>query len=98
MALTSCITPGNGSPSFEIGDDEMEIGIGIHVESGIQREKMKTVDEITEMDDPGHTRDPAIHAAACVSPKKENGLMWQKPIALGQRRPGDRVVNSMGRY
>ncbi len=49
MALTSCITPGNGEPSFEIGDDEMEIGIGIHGEPGIKRDKIKSVDEITEM-------------------------------------------------
>lgn len=61
MALTSCITPANGSPSFEIGDDEMEIGIGIHGEPGIQREKMKTVDEITEMMTLGILDDPAYH-------------------------------------
>jgi len=49
MALTSCITPANGSPSFEIADDEMEIGIGIHGEPGIKREKIKNADEIAEM-------------------------------------------------
>lgn len=48
MALTSCITPANGTPSFEIGDDEMEIGIGIHGEPGIERKKIATVDEIAE--------------------------------------------------
>lgn len=62
MALTSCITPSNGTPSFEIGDDEMEIGIGIHGEPGIERQKVKSVDEITEMmtkailEDSGYTR------------------------------------------
>ena len=49
MALTSCITPANGTPSFEIGDDEIEIGIGIHGEPGMSREKIKPADEITEM-------------------------------------------------
>src|SRR3954464_4581838 len=34
MALTPCVTPGAGTPSFELGDDEMEIGIGIHGEPG----------------------------------------------------------------
>jgi len=34
MALTPCITPGAGEPSFTLGDDEMEIGIGIHGEPG----------------------------------------------------------------
>ena len=37
MALTPCITPGAGKPSFELGDDEMEIGIGIHGEPGRER-------------------------------------------------------------
>src|SRR4249919_256774 len=39
MALTPCISPAAGEPSFELGDDEMEIGIGIHGEPG--RERMK---------------------------------------------------------
>src|SRR5213076_793407 len=34
MALTPCITPGSGEPSFELADDEVEIGIGIHGEPG----------------------------------------------------------------
>ena len=38
MALTPCITPGSGEPSFELGEDEMEIGIGIHGEPGRYRE------------------------------------------------------------
>lgn len=49
MALTSCIVPAAGKPTFELGDDEMEIGIGIHGEPGRTRHKMKTADEITEM-------------------------------------------------
>src|SRR4029078_2714512 len=40
MALTPCITPSSGTPSFELADDEMEIGIGIHGESGRYREKL----------------------------------------------------------
>lgn len=49
MALTSCTVPAAGKPTFEIGDDEMEIGIGIHGEPGRQRLGLKTADEITEM-------------------------------------------------
>jgi len=49
MALTSCITPENGTPSFDIGDDEIEIGIGIHGEPGLSREKIRPADEIVEM-------------------------------------------------
>jgi len=48
MALTSCTTPQNGKPSFDLGADEMEIGIGIHGEPGVERSKIKTADKITE--------------------------------------------------
>ena len=37
MALTSCTVPAAGKPTFELGDDEMEIGIGIHGEPGRER-------------------------------------------------------------
>ncbi|HDD24632.1 MAG TPA: dihydroxyacetone kinase subunit DhaK [Chloroflexi bacterium] len=49
MALTSCTVPAAGKPTFELGEDEMEIGIGIHGEPGRERMKLKTADEITEM-------------------------------------------------
>jgi phosphoenolpyruvate---glycerone phosphotransferase subunit DhaK len=49
MALTSCTVPAAGKPTFEIGDDEMEIGIGIHGEPGRERKKLATADEVTEM-------------------------------------------------
>lgn len=46
VALTSCTIPQAGKPTFEIAGDEMEIGMGIHGEPGIQRGKLKTADEI----------------------------------------------------
>jgi len=49
MALTSCAVPAAGRPTFDIGDDEMEIGIGIHGEPGRERMGLKTAKEITEM-------------------------------------------------
>jgi dihydroxyacetone kinase-like protein len=49
MALTSCIVPHAGKPTFELGADEMEIGIGIHGEPGRERTKLRSADEITEM-------------------------------------------------
>jgi dihydroxyacetone kinase-like protein len=48
MALTSCTVPAAGKPTFEIGDDEMEIGIGIHGEPGRERRTLAGADEITE--------------------------------------------------
>ena len=49
MALTSCTVPAAGKPTFELGEDEMEIGIGIHGEPGRRRVKLASADEITEM-------------------------------------------------
>ena len=49
MALTSCVVPHVGKPTFELPEDEMEIGIGIHGEPGRSRTKLKSADEITEM-------------------------------------------------
>jgi phosphoenolpyruvate---glycerone phosphotransferase subunit DhaK len=49
MALTSCVVPAAGTPTFELGDDEMEIGIGIHGEPGRRRVPLAPVDDIAEM-------------------------------------------------
>jgi phosphoenolpyruvate---glycerone phosphotransferase subunit DhaK len=46
VALTSCIVPAAGLPTFEIGADEMEIGVGIHGEPGRRRVKMASADDI----------------------------------------------------
>ncbi|MBC8176972.1 MAG: dihydroxyacetone kinase subunit DhaK [Deltaproteobacteria bacterium] len=48
VALTPCIIPEVGKPGFTIGDDEMEIGMGIHGEPGIHRGKLKSADEVTD--------------------------------------------------
>jgi dihydroxyacetone kinase-like protein len=49
MALTSCTVPHVGKPTFDLPEDEMEIGIGIHGEPGRVRMKVKPADEIVEM-------------------------------------------------
>ena len=62
IALTSCTVPAKGSPTFELGNAEVEMGCGIHGEPGRQRIAMATADEITEMlalsiiEDPAYTR------------------------------------------
>ncbi len=48
IALSSSTVPAAGKPTFEIGDDEMEVGVGIHGEPGRERRKMGSADEITE--------------------------------------------------
>jgi dihydroxyacetone kinase-like protein len=49
IALTSCTTPAAGAPTFELGDDEIELGVGIHGEPGRVRRKHTTARELTEL-------------------------------------------------
>lgn len=49
MALTSCTVPAAGKPTFDIAEDEMEIGVGIHGEPGRHREKLAPAHEIAQM-------------------------------------------------
>jgi len=48
MALTSCTPPAKGSPLFELGDNEMEMGVGIHGEPGRKREALASANEIVD--------------------------------------------------
>ena len=47
IAMSPCVLPAAGKPTFEIGDDEMEIGMGIHGEPGVRRGPLGTADEIS---------------------------------------------------
>ena len=49
MAIKPCTVPAAGKPGFELSDDEMEVGIGIHGEPGTHRESLKKADEIVDM-------------------------------------------------
>ena len=49
MALTSCTVPHVGKPTFDLPEDQMEIGIGIHGEPGRTRMPVKPADEVVEM-------------------------------------------------
>ncbi|RMF26659.1 MAG: dihydroxyacetone kinase, partial [Chloroflexi bacterium] len=98
MALTSCIVPAKGTPTFELGEDEMEIGIGIHGEPGRERMKLKPADEITEMlalsiiEDPEYTR-------IVREWDDEKGEWVDVELVDPPFQPGDKVlafVNSMG--
>jgi dihydroxyacetone kinase-like protein len=48
VALTSCTVPAAGRPTFDIGDNEMEFGVGIHGEPGRRRDALKSADEIAD--------------------------------------------------
>ena len=49
MAIRPCTVPAAGQPGFELNDDEMEVGIGIHGEPGTHREPLKKADEIVDL-------------------------------------------------
>jgi dihydroxyacetone kinase-like protein len=48
VALTACTVPAAGQPTFELGEDEIELGIGIHGEPGRERVKLRTATEIVD--------------------------------------------------
>ncbi len=98
MALTSCTVPAAGKPTFELAEDEMEIGIGIHGEPGQKRMPIATADEVTEMlaneilDDGPYTRTVREWDSA-------NGDWVEKELTDEPFQSGDQViafVNSMG--
>lgn len=49
LALTSCTVPAVGRPTFDLGDDEVELGIGIHGEPGRERRPMASARELAAM-------------------------------------------------
>jgi len=96
MALTSCTVPAAGKPIFELGENEMEIGIGIHGEPGQKRMPLATADVITAMltdeilNDGPYTR---------TVRELEDGVWIDKVLTDEPFKKGDRViafVNSMG--
>lgn len=98
MAITSCTVPAAGKPTFELGEDEMEIGIGIHGEPGQRRMSMVSADEITQMmadeilDDISYTR-------TVREWNREDGAWVELTITDEPFAEGDQViafVNSMG--
>ena len=98
IALTSCTVPAAGKPTFELGENEMEFGIGIHGEPGQKRMPMTSADEITEMmareiiDDPAYSR-------IVREWDRDAGDWVDKSLTDEPLKKGDQViafVNSMG--
>jgi len=107
MALTSCTVPHAGKPTFNLPEDEMEIGIGIHGEPGRVRMKLKPADEIVEMllepvikDLPFQAGDNVIMFVNSLggTPLIELYLIYRKACEIAARH-GLRVVrNLIGPY
>jgi phosphoenolpyruvate---glycerone phosphotransferase subunit DhaK len=98
MALTSCVVPLRGKPTFELGPDEMEIGIGIHGEPGRERRTLLDADGIADtlarsiLEDPPFTRtlrewDPDVR-------RWKEVRLTSAPIEAGDRVLA--FVNGMG--
>jgi dihydroxyacetone kinase-like protein len=98
MALTSCTVPAAGKPTFELGEKEVEMGIGIHGEPGTHRMEIKPVDELvaymaaTILNDPAYTRSMRAW-------DRKSGSWLEKEFTDAPFAKGDKViafVNSMG--
>jgi len=97
MALTSCTVPAAGKPTFELGENEMEFGIGIHGEPGQKRMAVTTADEVTKMMAEEIITDPAY--TRLVRELSGNSEWVEKSLVDEPFQRGDRViafVNSMG--
>jgi len=98
MALTSCIVPAAGRPTFKLGEKEVEMGIGIHGEPGTHRMEIKPVDELaaymaeTILNDPAYTR-------TLRDWERASGQWVEKEVTDVPFAGGDKaiaLVNSMG--
>ncbi|RAG85473.1 dihydroxyacetone kinase subunit DhaK [Streptacidiphilus pinicola] len=66
VALTACTTPANGKPGFDLPDDEIEIGVGIHGEPGRHRQKLAPAREIVASAMDAILAEPALADAGQV--------------------------------
>lgn len=98
VAFTPSTVPAKGVPSFEIGENEMEVGIGIHGEPGRERMSLKTAGEITEMLALEIINDPPYERTVREWDSKKGE--WVDVHLVDQPfQPGDHVlafVNGMG--
>jgi phosphoenolpyruvate---glycerone phosphotransferase subunit DhaK len=103
MALTSCTVPHIGHPMFDLPDDEMEIGIGIHGEPGRMRMKVKPADDIAAMliepviaDRPYRSGDEVLLFVNGMggTPLIELYIIYRKALEIATKH-GLRVVRSL---
>lgn len=81
VALGSCTVPAAGKPSFELGDKEIELGLGIHGEKGVERVNLMTADQITDRLVDHIVTDRALKAGSKVA-LLVNGLGATPPMEL----------------
>lgn len=107
MALTSCTVPHVGKPTFDLPEDEMEIGIGIHGEPGRERMKVKSADEITAMlmepvikDLPYKSGDEVLMFVNGMggTPLIELYIVYRKAVEIAEKHGVKVVRNLIGPY
>lgn len=107
VALSPCIVPEVGKPTFSIGEDEIEIGMGIHGEPGIEVAKMMTADEIAAMMVRKITADMPLQSGDEVSvminglgatPLEEQFIVYGKIHALLQEMGVSVVMPHIGEF
>ncbi len=105
MALTSCTVPAAGKPTFELGDDEMEIGVGIHGEPGRHRVPLAPASEIAQqlvepIQADFDAKGPAIvmHNGLGGSPLIELYLMYGEVAKLLEKGGVKIARNLVGNY
>lgn len=81
VALGACTVPAAGTPGFSLGEDEIELGLGIHGEQGVQRTRMQPVDALVDTILTAILADRAIGSGARVA-LLVNGLGGTPPMEL----------------
>jgi dihydroxyacetone kinase-like protein len=103
IALTSCTVPAAGKPTFELGEDEMEFGVGIHGEPGRRRVKLRPAKEIASEMAGAIANDLGAHAKGDVillingfggTPSSELYLMYND-VRKGVEAAGCTIARSL---
>lgn len=107
VALSPCVVPLAGKPTFEIADSDMEIGMGIHGEPGVRRGKLRPADEIADemldmlfADRPverGERLSPMVNSLG-ATPPEELYILYRRVKARIEDAGGTIVMPLVGRY
>jgi phosphoenolpyruvate---glycerone phosphotransferase subunit DhaK len=107
VALTGCTPPAKGKPIFELSDDEMEIGVGIHGEPGRRRAQLQSADAIVEEVFEAVAGDLPFKSGDKVglminglggTPISELYVLYRRAAQLSQKRGLEVVRNYVGNY
>lgn len=107
MALTSCTVPHVGKPTFDLPEDEMEMGVGIHGEPGRERMKLQPADAIVELlmepilsDLPFRAGDEVLLFVNGLggTPQIELYLVYRKALEIAERHGLKVTRNLVGSY